>query len=112
VGFTKFPHTAGARPNASDRFRVAQFVRGTRAGEMAPARAAARAVALRRELDHAGLLGELTPLAPHVFAVAREGRGLEGGAVAARGELQEVSDMERVAQLPHVNSSGGKRPRR
>ena len=57
----------GAVPNASNRSRVAQFIRGFRAGEMTPARAASRARAIERECRKAGSLGDLTPLAPHVF---------------------------------------------
>ena len=40
--------------------------------EMTPERAAARADAVRRELARGGVLDTLTPLAPHVFGVARE----------------------------------------
>eukprot|EP01048_Picozoa_sp_COSAG05_P018115 COSAG05_NODE_2590_length_2865_cov_2.359364_1_plen_532_part_00 len=63
----------GAEPNASDRVRVAQFVRGFRAGEMGPARKEARAKAVRRELETAGLMHELGPLAPHVFGINTHG---------------------------------------
>jgi hypothetical protein len=63
----------GAVPNRSDRPRVAQFVRGFRAGEMGPARAAARAAAVARELKKAHSLGALTALAAHVFQVDQSG---------------------------------------
>ena len=62
----------GAVPNSSDRLRVAQFVRGFRAGEMSRERAKARAAALARHLHEAGSLGALTPLAPHVFGLPSE----------------------------------------
>eukprot|EP01046_Picozoa_sp_COSAG06_P015786 COSAG06_NODE_1023_length_11042_cov_2.398337_1_plen_2013_part_00 len=61
----------GAVPNASKNIRVAQFVRGFRAGELAPGRSERRARAVTRELKLAGVLGELGPLAPHVFGVSK-----------------------------------------
>ncbi len=63
----------GAVPNASSNFRVAQFVRGFRAGEMTPSRARRRGAAVRRELDRAGVQEEQldTAMAAHVF-FARE----------------------------------------
>ena len=73
----------GAMPNASANFRAAQFVRGFRAGELTPARAAKRAAGVRRELQTAGLMGELTPLAQHVFGLARE-EAFTPAAVAGR----------------------------
>lgn len=62
----------GATPNASCNFRIAQFVRGFRAGEMTLERKQARAAAVRMELKQAGVLGQLTPLAEHVFGVSCE----------------------------------------
>jgi hypothetical protein len=77
----------GAVPNMSTRFRVAQFVRGVRAGECGVGeggmseRAAARARAVVRELQAAGAGAggerggggpELLALAPHVFGVTPE----------------------------------------
>ena len=61
----------GAVPNASARSRVAQFVRGFRAGEMTPARAASRARAIEREFRKAGSMDALSPLAPHVFGFGK-----------------------------------------
>ena len=59
----------GAVPNASKNCRVAQFVRGFRAGEMSISRNERRQRAIIRELKLAGSLGELGGLAPHVFGV-------------------------------------------
>mmetsp|Transcript_17469 Transcript_17469/g.29282 ORF Transcript_17469/g.29282 Transcript_17469/m.29282 type:complete len:332 (-) Transcript_17469:177-1172(-) len=73
----------GAVPNRSDRFRLAQFVRGVRAGECGvsvhpennSARAKARSAAIVRELKTACMgkqdidKPELLPLAPHVFGI-------------------------------------------
>jgi len=58
----------GARPNKSANFRIAQFVRGFRRGEMTPARANARAKALRRELQKGGV-STLNPISRHVFGI-------------------------------------------
>lgn len=59
----------GSRPNASANFRIAQFVRGFRAGQMSPSRAEARAESTRMHLQASGVLPSLGPLAPHVFGV-------------------------------------------
>jgi acyl-CoA synthetase (AMP-forming)/AMP-acid ligase II/Leucine-rich repeat (LRR) protein len=72
----------GAVPNASNNLRVAQFLRGFRAGEVSHTRATRRAAAIRRELHIAGLMEQLTPLAPHVFDLECE-RPLEPVSVSA-----------------------------
>ncbi|CAE8633016.1 unnamed protein product [Polarella glacialis] len=57
----------GSRANNSEAFRLGQFVRGFRAGEMTSDRAWARMRAVRHQLGSAGL--QLSSLAPHVFGV-------------------------------------------
>ncbi|CAK0902370.1 unnamed protein product [Prorocentrum cordatum] len=83
----------GSCPNASANFRVAQFVRGFRAGQMSPPRAAARAEATRTHLRAAGALQSLGPLAPHVFGVAAGASppGPAGSGAACPGRRESMS---------------------
>lgn len=80
----------GAVPNRSKRFRIAQFVRGVRAGELGyredstSKRAQARSNALLRELKRAsaGKASDKAPilndLAPHVFQLSKDISIVEG----------------------------------
>jgi hypothetical protein len=93
----------GAEPNASSRTRVAQFVRGFRAGEMGSARADTRAQAVRRELQMEGVMGELTELAPHVFGhVESPTYGDILGAVDAIDEIDPEGTLD-VVGLSHAS---------
>ncbi len=98
----------GAVPNRSARFRVAQFVRGVRAGEIGVGessispRAVARAQAIRRELRLESEKGAekqpvLTALAPHVFGIS-DYRGMLPGedCPEKNNELHELSDSENI----------------
>jgi len=58
----------GAVPNRSESFRIAQFVRGFRRGEMTAARAKYRAQALATEFRRGGVQS-LDPISRHVFGL-------------------------------------------
>lgn len=104
----------GAVPNNSDQFRVAQFVRGVRAGECgvqagggSSDRATARAKAVQRELKTVmgGRGLDLLPLAPHVFgvhpeavcttSVVTESDGTTGGAVKKTKDVSNLGEARR-----------------
>ena len=59
----------GSAPNASDRPRMAQFVKGFRRSKAGAARLARRAARIRVELARAGTAGEVSALGRRVFGL-------------------------------------------
>jgi len=81
----------GAMPNNSGVPRMAQFVRGFRAGEMTPPRASARAEAVTRELRKAGTFSALTKLGENVAGLTY---GLSASRSMARDDREIRVDEE------------------
>ena len=98
----------GAVPNRSDSFRIAQFVRGVRAGECGvssnsrSSRAEARAAAIVRELKAARTgkerkdWPELLSLAPHVFGVTI--KAIEDDDTCLKGDKMPLSEKTRLVE--------------